>query len=180
MSAPAELVAFVQREQPRLVRAIHLLLDDHAVAEEVVQEALLRAASRWERVSVLSSPGGWVHRVAINLATSQLRRRQAERRARSRVGEPAPARRPDTEAAMEVRRGLVALPDATRRLLVLRYVLDWTAEDIATVDGVRADAVRQRLRRAREALRAELDPSIGADQPFRPSSTDPREATDAH
>ncbi len=161
MSTPAELTAFVRREHPRLVRAVHLLLDDHAVAEEVAQEALLRTASRWEQVSAMDSPGGWTHRVAVNLATSQLRRRRLERRARSRT---TPAEEvvgaPDTATAIIVRTALRALPEPQRRILVLRHVLDWTTADIADLDGASPEAVRQRLTRARAALREQLGPEL--------------------
>jgi RNA polymerase sigma factor (sigma-70 family) len=160
MSAPAEVVAFVRREQPRLVRAADLLLGDRAVAEEIAQEALLRAVSRWEHVSGLASPGGWTHRVAINLATSQLRRRRVERRARGRIarGDVSPA--PDTATAVAVREALAELSEPHRRVLVLRYVLDWTTAEIAHEDGVSEDAIRQRLHRARAALRDQLDPEL--------------------
>ena len=156
MDAPAELTAFVRREHPRLVRAADLLLDDRAVAEEIAQEALLRAAGRWEHVSGLAAPGGWAHRVAMNLATSQLRRRRVERRARQRLAhrqDPPPG---DPDAAMAVRDALRALPERQRRVLVLRYVLGWTAVEIADLERSSADAIRQQLRRAREAMREEL------------------------
>lgn len=174
MEAPAELAAFLRREQPRLVRAVDLLLNDHAVAEEIAQEALLRAASRWEKVSRLASPGGWTHRVAINLATSQLRRRQAERRARSRMDGFADRPHgvhtddPDPQAAAAVRRALATLPSADRRRLVLRHVLDWTAGEIADLEGASPEAVRQRLHRARQALRDALAteaPDLHLDMP---------------
>jgi RNA polymerase sigma factor (sigma-70 family) len=160
MSAPAEVVAFVRREQPRLVRAADLLLGDRAVAEEIAQEALLRAVSRWEQVGALASPGGWTHRVAINLATSQLRRRRVERRARARLarGDVSPA--PDTASAVAVRGALAELADDHRRVLVLRYVLDWSTAEIAHEEQVSEDAVRQRLHRARAALRERLGPDV--------------------
>lgn len=160
MTAPAELTAFVHREHPRLVRAVHLLLDDHAVAEEIAQEALLRAAGRWEQLATMNSPGGWTHRVAINLATSQLRRRRIERRARSRMASEERISAPDTATAMTVRAALRSLPDPHRRVLVLRHVLDWTTTEIAELDGVRPDAIRQRLHRARAALRDQLGPDV--------------------
>jgi RNA polymerase sigma factor (sigma-70 family) len=159
-STPPEVVAFIRREQPRLVRAAELLLDDRAVAEEIAQEALLRALSRWEHVGGLASPGGWAHRVAVNLATSQLRRRGVERRARGRVarGEVSPTL--DTETALTVRSALAELPASHRRVLVLRHVLDWTVAEIAHHDDVSEDAVRQRLHRARLALREQLGSDI--------------------
>ena len=159
MGAPEDLTAFVRREQPRLVAAVDLLLDDHAVAEEVAQETLLRVASRWERVRRLNSPGGWAHRVAINLATSQLRRRRIERRARARL-EEASVQMPDHAVAIAVREAMRELPQRHRRVLVLRHVLDWTAAEIADLDGASPDAVRQQLTRARAALRDHLDADV--------------------
>jgi RNA polymerase sigma factor (sigma-70 family) len=164
MGAPAEVVAFVRREQPRLVRAADLLLGDRAVAEEIAQEALLRAVSRWEHVGSLASPGGWAHRVTINLATSQLRRRGVERRARGRIarGEVSPA--PDTATAVAVRGALAELADDHRRVLVLRYVLDWSTAEIAHEEQVSEDAIRQRLHRARAALRDRLGPDLSLEE----------------
>lgn len=160
MDAPAALKRFVEQEHPRLVRAAELLLDDRAVAEEVAQEALLRAASRWEHVGELEAPGAWAHRVAINLATSQLRRRRVARRARARLGVDGVAPEPDTATALTVRAALGRLPTDQRRLLVLRHVLGWTAVEIADLDRTRPATVRQQLRRAREALRSELGPDL--------------------
>jgi RNA polymerase sigma factor (sigma-70 family) len=154
--APDELTAFVRREHPRLVAAMTLLLDDRAVAEEIAQEALLRAASRWERVSELRSPGGWTHRVAVHLATSQLRRRRLERRARARLAETEAVEAVDSVTALTVRRALAALSPRDRRLLVLHHVLGWSAVELADHDGGTPEAMRQRLVRARAALRAEL------------------------
>lgn len=161
MEAPADLVAFIEREQPRLVRAADLLVGDRAVAEEIAQEALLRAASRWEKVRRLGSPGGWTHRVTINLATSQLRRRRVERRARARVGTSEVAPESQGSASdLVVRDALATLPAASQRILVLHHVLGWTAQEIADLDGASAEAMRQRLHRARGALREALGPEF--------------------
>ena len=165
MNAPADLTAFVQREHPRLVRAVHLLLDDHGVAEEIAEEALLRAASRWGQLATMDSPGGWTHRVAINLATSQLRRRRLERRARTRMSRDGVMAPPDTATAVTVRAALQALPETHRRVLVLRHVLDWTTAEIAELDGSTPEAIRQRLHRARAALRDRLAPELQIDAP---------------
>jgi RNA polymerase sigma-70 factor, ECF subfamily len=156
METPADLAAFIAAEHPRLVHAASVLLDDHAVAEEIAQEALLRAASRWEHVRELEAPGGWVHRVAVNLATSQLRRRAVERRARGKLARGEHELPPDSDTAVMVREALRALPVAQRRVLVLRHVLGWSAPDIAALDGGTPEAVRRQLHRARAALREQL------------------------
>lgn len=172
MDAPAALHRFVEVEHPRLVRTVDLLLGDRAVAEEIAQEALLRAAARWEHVSDLESPGGWTHRVAINLATSQLRRRRIARRARARLADPGVVDAPDTATAMTVRDALGRLPMAQRRLLVLRYVAGFSGREIGDLDRTRPDTVRQQLRRAREALRTELGPELAGDLEVDPEVDD--------
>jgi RNA polymerase sigma-70 factor (ECF subfamily) len=157
VSAPAELAAFVHREQPRLVRAVDLMLGDRAVAEEIAQEALVRACSQWERVQGLASPGGWVHRVAVNLATSQLRRRRLERRARARLARDDVDHGVDTVTNLAVREALATLPPRQRRILVLHHVLGWTAAEIGELEGASPEAVRQHLHRGRAAMRRHLD-----------------------
>jgi RNA polymerase sigma-70 factor, ECF subfamily len=185
VETPADLVAFIEREQPRLVRAAHLLVGDRAVAEEIAQETLLRAASRWGRVSRMGSPGGWAHRVTINLATSQLRRRRIERRVHARIagsqgttasrGGHGTVHVGDTAQAVEVRRALASLPEAARRRLVLRYVLDWSAEQIGDLEGASEATVRQRLHRARAAMRDALGPGFNLSDDETPPSASNRE-----
>jgi DNA-directed RNA polymerase specialized sigma24 family protein len=53
----------------RLVGQLHLVTGDLHDAEDVVQEALTRAAARWSRLREYTTPEAWVRRVAVNLAT---------------------------------------------------------------------------------------------------------------
>ena len=76
----ADASAFCAAEWPQLVRALSLYVGDPYVAEELAQEALLRACRQWATVSQLDSPGGWTWRVATNLANSHFRRARAARR----------------------------------------------------------------------------------------------------
>lgn len=146
MSMPEDAAAFCAAEYPRLVGALGLYVGDRAVAEELAQEALLRACQRWERVSKLESPGGWTWHVARNLATSHFRRRRSERRATARV---AAAHVTDSTATSgddedEVRRAVAALPDRQKSALVLRYYLDLSVEETARRMRITPDAVRSR------------------------------------
>ncbi len=79
-----EFREFFASQYARLCWLGLLLTGDQAEAEELAQEALARVWRDWARVRTMDSPGGYLHRVAMNLATSQLRRRAAERRARVR------------------------------------------------------------------------------------------------
>lgn len=68
MTAPPGLAAFCQREQARLVGMLDLYLGDLGTAEEIAQEALLRACEHWEKVVDMRDPGAWLRTVAMNLA----------------------------------------------------------------------------------------------------------------
>ena len=52
--------AFCEGYYPTLVGGLALYVGDRLLAEELAQEALLRAFRRWERVAGLDSPEGWV------------------------------------------------------------------------------------------------------------------------
>ncbi len=159
MEAPHDLVVFCDREYPRLVGALDLYIGDLLVAEELAQEALVRASQRWSRVSQLDSPGGWTYRVALNLANSWFRRRAAERRARSRIMDhPAVHHDPDGADRAAVRAAVAALPEQQRTALVLRYYLDLSAGEVADRLGTTPGAVRASTKRAVAALREQLGP----------------------
>jgi RNA polymerase sigma-70 factor (sigma-E family) len=146
---------------PRLVGAMAHYCGDVYVAEELVQEALLRACRRWSHVSTLASPEGWTYRVAVNLANSGWRRRQAERRARERHGPPDDVVDPvAVEDQQWVRSALQSLSDEQREAVILRYVLDLSVEQTAAVLGTSPGAVRARTHRAMERLRPLLHPDL--------------------
>ncbi|MEP6624492.1 MAG: sigma-70 family RNA polymerase sigma factor, partial [Acidimicrobiia bacterium] len=103
----------------------------------------------------LESPGGWAHRVGINLARSQRRRRRAGRRAAERLsrhvadpGEVDPADR------LAIREAVAALPERQRRALVLRYYADLPVPDVADAMGIPTGTVKTLTRAAIAALRA--------------------------
>lgn len=143
---------------PRLVAAVSYHCGDVHVAEELVQEALVRACRRWSRVSVLDSPEGWTYRVAVNLATSRWRRQQAERRAIERHGPEAQAQAPQAvEEQLVVRTALRELTDQQREAVILRHVLDLSVDQAAHELGLTAGALRATTHRAVGRLRASLD-----------------------
>lgn len=123
----AALAEFCRREHPRLVGALSLYCGDPGVAEELAQEALIRAADRWAQVGQMAAPGAWVHRVAMNLCGSWFRRKRADRRAIARVGaeRPYPPAGVDGDA-VAVREAVARLPVRHRRVVVLR-VVGWCA-----------------------------------------------------
>lgn len=122
-------------------------------AEDVVQEAFTRALQRWDEVGVMDRPDLWVQRVALNLATSRLRRLGSEQRALARLGARRQAPR---STAFErdvgfwelVRR----LPAKQARVVALRYAADLSVREIAEVVGVAEGTVKAQLHTARGRL----------------------------
>ena len=128
---------------------------DVYVAEELAQEALLRACRRWQHVSALDSPEGWVYRVAVNLANSTWRRRRAELRANERHGIPMEAAPCGVSETKLLVQGILSqLSHDQRAALILRYMLGFSAQDAADLLGTTPGAVRARTHRGREQLRA--------------------------
>ena len=138
--------AFCQAEHPRLLAALTLYTGDRDLAAELAQEALARAHRNWPAVSQMESPGGWAHRVAVNLANSALRRRRYERAAAARAAARLPVGRvdrpPSGEGAAEVRAALARLPRRQREALLLRFLLDLSVEETAQRMGCAAGTVR--------------------------------------
>ncbi|MFN2344429.1 MAG: RNA polymerase sigma factor [Dermatophilaceae bacterium] len=142
---------------PRLVAAMSHYCGDVHLAEELVQEALVRACRRWGHVSGLASPEGWTYRVAVNLANSAWRRQRAERRARQRHGPEQQVRRAvAVEDQLLVRSALLTLTAAQREAVVLRHVLDLSVDQAAGVLGTSPGAVRALTHRALVRLREDL------------------------
>src|SRR5919198_683915 len=71
---PATFEAFFQAESPRLVRAMFLVTGDRHEAEEITQDAFVRACERWDLVSPAANRPGYVYRMALNGYRSKLRR----------------------------------------------------------------------------------------------------------
>lgn len=150
-----EVEAFCRRIRPRLVGAIGFHVADHAVAEELAQEAFVRTWQRWPRVRTLDNPEAWTFRVGINLATSALRRRGAERRARSRMGHvPIIEPDPPTAEALAIRAAVRALPARRRTAVVCRYFLDLSVAQTAEVMGCAPGTVTAMCSAAITQLRA--------------------------
>lgn len=146
------LEQFCTDTYPRLVGALSLTVRDRFLAEELAQEALLRACQRWSYVQDLQSPGGWCYRVAVNLGRNVVRRRGAERRASARSrGAPTPPD-PDVADRLAVREALTGLTPKQRDAVVLRYYLGLSAQETGSMLGLSQVAVRGLTHRALAAL----------------------------
>lgn len=150
---------------PRLVAALTHQFGDPWLAEELAQDALIRACDRWATVSDMESPIGWTFRVGVNLGNSIFRRRSAERRARARRGADRTVHHdPDTADRLAVSQALDELTVPQREAIVLRYFLGLTAGEAAAILSSTAGAVRALTHRAISTLRDALDEPLLAEE----------------
>lgn len=138
------------------LHAVAVVLVGHADSEDVVQDTMFRALVNWPRVRDLQAPGGWCHRVLLNVCRGIWRKAGVARRYRGKVY--ARERWDDGPSA-----DVLAFWDAVRRLptrprmvVALRYGADRSTADIATILSVPEGTVRSDLSRAGAVLAAEL------------------------
>lgn len=153
-----DVEAFCRRTWPRLHGALVLQLGSREAAEDVAQEALVRAWERWERVSAMANPEGWVFRVAFNLAsTDRRRRRVADRVAALRPLAPLVDR---TDDILSVHAALAELPPRQRAAVVLRFFADLDVAATAEVMGCAPGTVKALTSQAVQSLRMRLDTDV--------------------
>lgn len=143
---------FYRAAYPRLVAQLYAVTGDLAQAEDVVQEAFVRAASRWPEVRSYHAPEAWVRKVALRLRLDALRRVRRQAAALARLGArpgPEPLIGPEDRELVEALR---RLPDRYREVLVLHHCLDQSVDDVAAHLGVPAATVKTRLARGRAKL----------------------------
>lgn len=133
-----------------LYRTLAVTLRDSELAREATDEAMVRAYSKWSKVSRYDNPSGWVYRVAYNWAMDQLRR--AKSPLMESAGPPVdhPLPRPDVALALD------ALPIEQRAVVVLRVVHDWSEDAVAYALNIPVGTVKSRLARALQTLRQEV------------------------
>jgi RNA polymerase sigma-70 factor (ECF subfamily) len=148
--------SFFGEAYPRLVGQLRLLTGDLASAEDVAQEAFVRAASRWRQLARYDQPEAWVRKTAFRLAIDLLRRAARHRGLLTRLGA---GQQEAVELAPEDRgvvAALGALPLPLREVLVLHHCVDLPVEAVAAQLGVNVGTVKSRLYRGRERLVALL------------------------
>ncbi len=151
-----EFDLFYTAAYPRLVGQLYALTGDHAEAQDVVQEAFIRAWDR--RASVLNGerdPEAWIRTVAHRLAMSRWRRaRHWWQLVRGdHAARPVPEPGPDHVALVAALR---RLPEAQRTAIVLHHLCDLSVEQTAAETGAAVGTVKARLSRGRTALATHL------------------------
>jgi RNA polymerase sigma-70 factor (ECF subfamily) len=136
---------------------------DRGLAEDITQEAWLRAVDAWRHDGIPERPGAWLARVAANLASNHHRHKKVERIDGEADPDDLPDERTQEDAGRRRRllqRALDALPIAQQRLIDAFHFDRRKVADIASRDGTSPRAVEGRLRRARLRLRRQVDDEL--------------------
>jgi len=150
-TAPVAFSEFFAERYGRLVRACLLLTGSTAEGEDLAQEAMARVFERWDRVSGMDDPEGYLYRTALNLHRNAIKRLAMA--ARRREAPQATDEAGMTERRIELLRAIRPLPRTQREVLMLVGWLGYTAEEAGSLLGIDAASVRGRLHRARASLR---------------------------
>jgi len=174
----AAIRSIIQTNNRRLYRVARSIVRDDSEAEDVVQEAYLRAFSALPEFRGESSLATWLTRIVFNEAL-QRRRRRVEQP----VAQPNPPpetqsqvipfpfaghRTVDPEHVIAQReifrlmeRAIDDLPEDFRTVLVARVIEDMSIEETADLLGLKPETVKTRLHRARRLLKSALPDHIG-------------------
>ena len=145
----------------RLRRAALRVLGDPAAAEDVAQDALLRAWTRARSYdSTQAAVATWLHRIAVNAAIDRVRATRPSVAVPEDLHDSSPAA--DAVIAGQQRSRLLAeaiatLPDRQRTALALTYGEGWSGQDAAQALQVSTRALEGLLHRGRKVLRAYLE-----------------------
>ena len=167
-SAPLDRGAFDQhvlRHRGELLAAGIRLAGSRAEAEDLVQEAVMRAWVFWHRFEPGTNGRAWMHRILLNTFINGYRKRRRERDVLAAVQvEELRALGWDARVSMapgealgdEVSAALARLPEEFRRVLVLVDLEEQSYRDAALALGCPIGTVMSRLHRARSAMKREL------------------------
>jgi RNA polymerase sigma factor (sigma-70 family) len=161
-----ETAALIEPHVPALRRYAWALVRDREAADDLVQDCLERALSRWSLRRRDGELRPWLFAILHNLFIDGLRRR---RREGTRVDLDLAADLPGAEDGAEHRavlrdvvEALDSLPPEQRTVLLLVAVEELSYEAAAHITGVPIGTVMSRLSRARQRMRRMMSPASGS------------------
>jgi RNA polymerase sigma-70 factor (ECF subfamily) len=166
----AAFEALVRRYHERAYRAAYRVVRDPELAEDVLQEALLKAYRGIRQFELRSAFYTWLYRIVVNLALDRRRRQRSaptvewdDNVAAETDLRVSPVHEVDPELASRraevlglVSQGVQQLPDGQREVLLLREVDGLSYEEIAETMRISKGTVMSRLHYARKKLVAFL------------------------
>ncbi|QDU81160.1 ECF RNA polymerase sigma factor SigW [Polystyrenella longa] len=152
----------VERYQHRLLRVIQRFISDHDLAQDLAQEAFIRAYEKLDQFDPSRRFGPWLFRIAVNLTMDYLRK--VKRRGRWVLFSESPSEQspdPSTsdprehqDLSQEVRAVIEEIPEKYRTVLVLRDLENFSTSEIAAILDRKEATIRWRLAEARNQFQA--------------------------
>jgi RNA polymerase sigma-70 factor (ECF subfamily) len=157
----------MRRYNQRVFRACRAILRNDSEAEDVAQDAYVRAYEHLRQFERRASFSTWLTRIAINEALARARRNgrreeiQDVHELKSQAGDPE-QNASTAEARTLLEHSIDALPDRYRQVFVLRDVEEMSTIQTAQALDISEENVKTRLHRARALIRRELYKRAGA------------------
>ena len=159
----------VDRYSSRIVNVAYMMIGDRHEAEDVAQDAFVRAYKALPKFQHKAKFSSWLYQIALNLCKDFLKSKarsikkmddeklQAlEKRMEGSVSQVLL----EAELSEGIREVIYGLPELYREVFVLRHLQGVDYDDVAEITNVPADTVRVRAYRARELLRSSLAPIV--------------------
>jgi len=155
----AAFTEFMSARSASLFRTAYLIVGDHQLAQDLLQESLVKTYVAWPRLRDLSKAEAYTRKTIVTTAISWRRRRSFHERPMDPLPDSAV---PDPGEAVATHASMVAqlrgLPPRQRAAVVLRYYENYTDDEIAAVLRCGASTVRSQISRALATLRAAAAP----------------------
>lgn len=150
----------VQQHQRGVVNLVYRLSGDPAFAEDIAQEAFIRAWQKLDHYRPIAPFRSWLYRIAANAALDVLRRQKEhvdlDQVTGSNPGHGLERGLENKQRDEVIRQAVLALPLASRSVLILREYQDLSYQEIADTLEIPMGTVMSRLNYARTALRETL------------------------
>ena len=146
---------FFLEHHDSIVRSLSLSLGNDDLGRDAAAEGFARSLQRWGKVSRYENPAGWVYRVGLNWARSRRRKTRREVSPSAAVGTRSPLDRSAQtigERDLRIVPAVQRLSPDHRDVVVAKYYLDWSEQQIADALDIRPGTVKSRLSRALERL----------------------------
>lgn len=168
----------VERYQVRLFNYLFRLVGSRDEAEEIAQEAFVKAYIHAEKYKTIAKFSTWLYTIATNLVRNRMRslsrkpkifslwsKGRHEDEDEKPIDVPDPQRSPeeqmnDTELSEVINRAIEKIPEKYRTSFVLREINQLSYEEIAAVTGLKLGTVRSRINRARNFFRQIVEPIL--------------------
>jgi RNA polymerase sigma-70 factor (ECF subfamily) len=157
-----EFKELYEREYRAVYRTVRAMVLDASLAEDLCQEAFVRAYRSRDRYRPTGPVGAWLHRIAVNVTISHLRREKLSRLLAPRLlMGPGSGGYERVEARTLLEKGLAKLSPKVRAAVILHYFHGYTRDEVSKILGIPSGTVASRIAKAMTVMREEL---VGSEQ----------------